>query len=443
MSFPRYPKYKPSGVDWLGEVPNDWGISKFRHIFTESPEKIEGTVVGEMLSVSGYRGIEVKEYDDENRRRIDSELLGYRIVRKGQLVVNTMWLNYAGLGVSNFEGHVSPAYRSYWIAPDLSKNFIHYLMRSGIYVGGYTKYLTGIRPNSLQMSRDDLMTFPILLPGLSEQQSIASFLDHETARIDALIAEQQRLIELLKEKRQAVIAHAVTKGLNPHVRMKDSGVEWLGEVPEHWEVLKLGHVAKLIGGYAFSAYDFSDEGLPLVRMNNLRRGKLDLDDSVKIPYSVINDRANLKAGDLLWGMSGSIGESGSLGNYAKVRNIDLPCLLNQRVGKFVPNQLRVLVDFLELIIQAHYFYEQVTLLVTGTAQFNISSEQVQSCIIALPNISDQKNIITFVTENQAKLAKLIEQADQAITLLQERRTALISAAVTGQIDVRSFQPVAV
>lgn len=111
MSFPRYPTYKPSGVEWLGEVPGTWSIQKFRHLFEESSEKIEKEVCGDMLSVSGYRGIELKQYDDENRRRRDEDLVGYRVDRSGQLVVNTMWLNYAGLGFSELDGHVSPAYR--------------------------------------------------------------------------------------------------------------------------------------------------------------------------------------------------------------------------------------------------------------------------------------------------------------------------------------------
>src|SRR5690554_7432670 len=118
MSFPTYFQYKNSNVQWLGEVPAHWDINKFRYVFRESNEKIENEVVGEMLSVSGYRGIEIKIYDDDNKRRTEEELQGYRIVRPGQLVVNTMWLNYAGLGVSNYEGHVSPAYRSYWINAD-------------------------------------------------------------------------------------------------------------------------------------------------------------------------------------------------------------------------------------------------------------------------------------------------------------------------------------
>jgi type I restriction enzyme S subunit len=289
MTLPRYAKYKDSGVPWLGEVPEHWDVLKFRHVFTESPEKIENDVVGVMLSVSGYRGIEIKDYGDENRRRSDEDLVGYRVVRPGQLVVNTvlfeqsvdelsevneiielrvgrfplprgkksastdcpnttvntMWLNYAGLGVSDFEGHVSPAYRCYFIDGSFDKRFTHHMMRCGSFVLGYTKFLTGIRPNSLQMSRDDLMAFQLLNPPLAEQSAIASFLDHETGKIDELIAEQERLLALLAEKRQATISHAVTKGLNPDAPMKDSGVEWLGEVPGPWGVVLAKRISSI------------------------------------------------------------------------------------------------------------------------------------------------------------------------------------------------------
>jgi type I restriction enzyme, S subunit len=201
---------KDSGVEWIGEVPDNWSIVRFRYIFQESSEKIEYEVVGPMLSVSGYRGIEVKDYDDENRRRRDEDLIGYRIVRPGQLVVNTMWLNYAGLGVSAHEGHVSPAYRAYWIDSRTEARFAHWLLRSPIYVQGYTRLLTGIRPNSLQMSRDDMMDFPVLLPPISEQKRISDFLDRTDSHTEILILEQERLIALSRERRRSLITAAVT-----------------------------------------------------------------------------------------------------------------------------------------------------------------------------------------------------------------------------------------
>ena len=265
----RYSAHRDSGVEWLGEVPEGWGVKKFRFLFEESVEKIESEVVGVMLSVSGYRGIEIKEYDDENRRRTDEDLEGYRIVRPGQLVVNTMWLNYAGLGVSAHEGHVSPAYRSYNFRGGQDRRYTHHLMRSSVYVLAYTQLLTGVRPNSLQMSRNDLMDFPVLLPPLPEQRAIAAFLDRETAKIDALVAEQRRLIDLLREKRQAVISHAVTRGLNPSAPLKPSGVDWLGDVPEGWEVgpLKRYGVFGAGAGFPHEEQGVEGEDLPFFKVN--------------------------------------------------------------------------------------------------------------------------------------------------------------------------------
>ena len=250
-------------------------------------------------------------------------------------------------------------------------------------------------------------------------------------------------MELLKEKRQAVISHAVTRGLNPAAPLKPSGIEWLGDVPKHWRVGKLGHASKLRGGFAFSAADFGAEGIVVVRMNNLKRGRLELSEAARIPEISCNEGAALSAGDLIWGMSGSTGETGSLGNYARVRSEDLPCQLNQRVGRFAADASLLDLDFIEHVIQTAYFYEQIMLLVTGTAQFNVSSEQVQSCLVALPPLPEQREIVAYLGHEIAKLDTLTAEAQRAIDLLQERRTALISAAVTGQIDVRGsagFQP---
>jgi type I restriction enzyme, S subunit len=156
----------------------------------------------------------------------------------------------------------------------LEKRFVHHLMRSQQYVLGYTKFLTGVRPNSLQMSRDDLMVFPVLVPPVDEQRTIAAFLDQETVKIDALIEEQRRLIELLKEKRQAVISHAVTKGLNPDAAMKDSGIEWIGEVPRTWEIRRLRMVADVRGGVA-KGRDLGESetiNVPYLRVANVQDG---------------------------------------------------------------------------------------------------------------------------------------------------------------------------
>ncbi|WP_417422022.1 restriction endonuclease subunit S [Halomonas sp.] len=441
MSYPAYPEYKDSGVEWLGEVPAHWGIKKFRYLFQESGEKIEDEVVGEMLSVSGYRGIEVKKYEDENKKRTDSELSGYRIVRPSQLVVNTMWLNYAGLGVSSYEGHVSPAYRSYWINSHLNKRFIHHLMRSESYVKGYTKYLTGIRPNSLQMSRDDLMSFPVLIPYHYEQDVIASFLDHETARIDALVEEQQRLIELLKEKRQAVISHAVTKGLDPDVPMKDSGVEWLGEVPAHWAVGPLRWYATIQGGIAKGkSYDAETPTveLPYLRVANVQDGYVDLSTvkTVEVAVSEV-ERYRLREGDVLMNEGG---DNDKLGRGTVWKGEVTDCLHQNHVFAIRPNHF-LLPHWLSMFTRSNtaraYFYLYSK---QSTNLASISSSSVMTCPLPLPPVQEQRQVLDFLAIEAARLDDLMQESIETINLLQERRSALISAAVTGKIDVRGWQP---
>lgn len=446
MSFPEYPECKHSGFEWLGKIPSHWRPDKFRYVFVESGEKIDKEVVGEMLSVSGYRGIEVKTYDDENKRRTNDELQGYRIVRPGQLVVNTMWLNYAGLGVSDHKGHVSPAYRSYWIAIDVDLRFIHHLMRSSIYVQGYTQLLTGIRPNSLQMSRDDLMAFPVLLAPKAEQTQIARFVDHETAKIDALIQEQERLIELLQEKRQAVISHAVTKGLNPDVPMKDSGVESIGKVPTHWTVLSYRRFLGIMQGLAFSSNDYVEQSDTVsVRMGNIKKsGIVDLEHNVKYLPDIFADKFRkylLKEGDLIIAMTDMSPSLDFLAIPAEFENGDPGCqyLLNQRVGKLHLSD-RVDKGFVKFCLLSMPLRHQLKEKGLGTVQANMSNEDLFQCFVALPPLSEQRQISDSISRRLGSFDNLLDSTQSLIQLLSERRSALISAAVTGKIDVRNWQP---
>jgi type I restriction enzyme S subunit len=423
----------------LGKIPGDWSLGKFRHLFTESSEKIESEVHGEMLSVSGYRGIEVKEYSDENQKRTEENLIGYRIVHEGQLVVNTMWLNYAGLGISQLEGHVSPAYRSYWVDSSLHKPFVHHLMRSSLYVLGYTKYLTGVRPNSLQMSRDDLMGFPILIPTLTEQKSIATFLDHETVKIDTLVAEQEKLIELLKEKRQAVISHSVTKGLEPKVKMKDSGVEWLGEVPEHWEVKPLKYLGSIIPGYAFNSSDFTKSGIRVLKIANIQTNKIDWSDDSYLPDEFFNlhPKFVVRNDDVVFALTRPIISTGLKAAVVDIGNEQV--LLNQRNALFRPiDRISKLFIYQVLFSDSFLIAFENKIDFTGQ-QPNISTIDIGDIKIPVPPLDEQESIATYLKSLTEDYDKLTYEAQKTINLLKERRSSVISAAVTGQIDVRNYQ----
>jgi type I restriction enzyme S subunit len=211
---------------------------------------------------------------------------------------------------------------------------------------------------------------------------------------------------------------------------KPSGVEWLDEVPEHWDVKKLGYSARLQGGYAFASDNFDSEGVPVVRMNNLKRGVLDLSEASCIAPEKCLSSFALAKGDLLWGMSGSIGETGSLGNFARVRSSDVPAQLNQRVGRFSFVGEISTPNFLSYVIQTKLFYDQILLRATGTAQFNVSSEQVQSVTLPLPPAVEQRLIAAFLDRETGQVDRLVVKKRELIERLREKGTALISRAVT-------------
>lgn len=433
--YSAYGEYSNTYIEWIGSIPSHWRIEKFKYLFRVSLEKNGFQPIGEMLSVSGYRGIEVKQYDDEGRKRTDDELVDYRVVRKGQLVVNTMWLNYAGLGVSDLEGHVSPAYRSYWITDELDKRFCHHLLRSADYVAGYTKYMQGIRPNSLQIKSDDFNSFPVLVPSLEEQQSIARFLDHETAKIDELITKQERLIELLKEKRQTVISHAVTKGLNPDVPMKDSGVEWLGEVPEHWSVVKVAHCARVQNGStpskAISEY-WENGSIPWLPSSSLNEYEVECaTEFISTKAFAESSLCMIQAYSVLVGL---VGQGRTRGMSALLK---FPSAINQNMAAvtpyrwFEPKYLHHLFDVM---------YDDLRELGRGANQPALNCEILLALRVPAPSFEEQKAIVEYIEHNNLVLSEISKNALNMTELLRERRTALISAAVTGKIDVRNWKP---
>lgn len=444
MSVAPYPEYKDSGVEWIGAIPKPWSAKRLSFLFrvigsgTTPPTDGGSYYDGELPWVTTGELREAGISDTAKKLTYDAltafstlrmyppgtlliAMYGATIGRLGWLSVSAC-TNQACCALAAPQG-VIPRFAFFAL---LAANEALILLASG-----------GGQPN---INQEKIRAFRLPMPSLIEQEAIAAFLDQETGKIDALVAEQERLIALLKEKRQAVISQAVTKGLNPNAPMKDSGIEWLGQVPAHWRVGKVGHFCHLRSGFAFASDAFGVEGIAVVRMNNLRRGKLDLGDAARVPESACVDAASLTEGDLVWGMSGSTGETGSLGNYARVSADDLPCQLNQRVGRFEIREDALETEFLELLIQTNYFYEQIMLFVTGTAQYNVSAGQVQSCIVAVPSINEQRQLSAFIRDELAKIDTLTTEATQAITLLRERRAALISAAVTGKIDVRSLTP---
>jgi type I restriction enzyme S subunit len=360
--------------------------------------------------------------------------------------MNKMKAWQGSIAISEHEGIVSPAYFVYQPNArmfDLAiPKYIHYLLRHPMYIAQYLRQSKGIRVNQWDLDPDEFKKIELLLPKTDEQKTIIDFLDHETAKIDALIEKQQRLIELLKEKRQAVISHAVTKGLNPNDPMKDSGVEWLGEVPAHWSIKKLGYLANKIGSGKTpkgGSEIYQDDGVLFLRSQNIYDSGLRLDpvDCVYISNSIHEEMAGTKvqAGDVLLNITGgSIGRSCLVPADFSTANVNQHvCILRFPSGAN---------EFLAFLIKSQTIQAQIDACQTGGNREGLNFEQISKMAICLPPNDEQIQIVEHLNTSTRKFDHLELTALQTVALLQERRTALISAAVTGKIDVRDWQAAA-
>jgi len=277
----------------------------------------------------------------------------------------------------------------------------------------------------------------VVTPSLEEQTQIARFLDHETARIDALIEEQQRLIELLKEKRQAVISHAVTKGLDPTVPMKDSGVEWLGEVPAHWSVVPFGLGFGYQEGPGIMAVDFRDEGVPLVRISGVQGRWVTLQGCNYLDPAKANGKwghFRLERGDLIISGSASMGLVSEVGEEA-VGAVAYTGLIRLTPKADISDR-----DFIRSVVGSYQFFAQIDLLKAGSTIQHFGPTHLSQMKVVLPPLDEQIKVAAYVDKVSVQFDQLLDEAAKNNDLLQERRSALISAAVTGKIDVRGWQP---
>lgn len=446
MSFPQYPAYKESGVGWLGEVPDHWHVDRLKASIVSSRNGIWGDE-----SKGDENDIPCVRVADFDRQKLRVELFeptirnvtakerDGRTLNKGDLL-----LEKSGGGENQPVGCVvlyddkRPAVCSNFVArvqlaPGMVSSFWRYVHAAAYAVRlttGSINQTSGIQ----NLDQDRYYNERAAFPTFEEQAAIATFLDHETAKIDALVTEQERLIELLKEKRQAVISHAVTKGLDPSVPMKDSGVEWLGEVPAHWELRQVRNIASfLTSGPRGWSERVGEEGSLFVQSG-------DLTDDLGIAFSqakrvaVENDaeaaRTRLLVGDVVVCITGA-----KTGNVAVCAAVEEDAYINQHLCLIRPTA-DVLPWFLGVFLKSdagqRYF---------GIAQYGLkqglSLENVKATPLLVPPVSEQEALVAAVAHASEQMDQLIGEAVLSIELLRERRTALISAAVTGQIDVRS------
>ncbi len=439
MSLPRYPEYKDSGVEWLGEVPAHWEVRRLSSLFAQVTE--EGNTDLPVLMVSIHSGVSDDEIDDEERSRKvtrSEDRSKYKRVAPGDLVYNMMRAWQGGFGTVTVTGLVSPAYVVARPTATFQTRLIEHQLRSPQAIEEMRRHSRGVTDFRLRLYWDEFKTLSVTLPPATEQTAIIAFLDRETAKIDVLVAEQEKLLTLLAEKRQATISRAVTKGLDQDVPMKDSGVEWLGEVPAHWRVGKIQSFARRESGHTPSRQHpeyWENCTIPwfsLADVWQLRTGNVKYvheTNELVSELGLANSSARLlPAGTVMLSRTASVGYSAIMGCAMATTQdfINWVC------------KPELMPEFLLYVLRG--MRSEFDRLMMGSTHQTIYMPDVAKLMMGLPSRQEQAGIVSFIDAETARLDALTAEATRAIALLKERRTALISAAVTGKIDVRNTLP---
>ncbi|MGV1717664.1 restriction endonuclease subunit S [Vibrio furnissii] len=444
--YQAYPEYKDSEVDWVGDIPLDWQVTRLKYV---------ASIFGRI----GFRGYTVNDIVGEGEGAVvlsPSNIIGDKftlaktsflswqkyyespeiIVEKNDVLLVKTGSTY---GKSTIVKDVdSPMTINPQMAliknTTIDSRFLAYLFNSSLIKAKIDVNNTG--SGMPTMTQENINNFPIPRPNRGLDTQISNFLDHETAKIDTLIEKQQQLIKLLKEKRQAVISHAVTKGLNPQAPMKDSGVEWLGEVPEHWKLTLFKYLVSQMGGGTPDKGNtsFWNGDIPWVSPKDMKVDYISTSQDLITDIAVKNSSTKLvPEQSILMVVRGMI-----LIHSVPVALTTKPVTINQDMKALIPNkdiQPEFLLFFLKGI--KDYILDFVETSAHGTKC--LRTEDFENMQLFIPPIDEQVAILSSIKTSLDKLDSLIQIAEQAITLMSERRTALISAAVTGKIDVREWR----
>jgi type I restriction enzyme, S subunit len=439
-ALPPYPAYKDSGAPWLGEVPEHWDLRRFKYVLKERDGRSK-TGAEQLLRVSQYTGV-------TERRRADGldgpdsraeTLVGYKSVEPGELVVNIMLAWNGSMGVSEFEGIVSPAYCVYRFGKQAEPQYFHHLLRSPVYKARIKALSTGVVESRLRLYTEDLYRLEATLPSVAEQSAIVRYLGHVDRKIQKAIRAKLKLIKLLQEQKQAIIHRAVTGQIDvrtgqPYPDYKSSGVEWLGNVPDHWEVSRLSRLIRsgtsITYGIVQAGPDVHD-GIPYIRTSDMKgdgfvpggflRTSLEIDRS--------HSRSKVATNDLVVAIRASLGKGLLVPPFLNGAN------LTQGTARVSPGAgLRP--RFLMLAFNSPYCQENIRFIAKGTTFLEITLEGLRRIVLAVPPLREQDQIILHLDERTASLDRVREDTGKEISLLREYRMRLISDVVTGKLDVR-------
>ena len=434
---------KDSGIEWIGEIPKEWKICRIKELFHEVNERCDDGSDYTLLSVSEYYGVapRASKINDDDLLTHSETLDGYKVCHKHDIVMNIMLAWKGSLGLSEYVGIVSPAYCVYRANMEIDEKYFHYLFRTDLYTSLFKQFSTGIIDSRLRLYPDKFLSLKCQVPPLSDQHRIADYLDDKCGKIDRYIEQQKQVIEKLKAYKQSVITEAVTKGLDPTVPMKDSGVEWIGEIPEHWAIVKLGHIFSYLGGFAYNSNLYTDESdYQVVRIGNVKNYRLVLESNpVYISESTAKEtsRYKLQSNTILFTMTGTKGKRDYFFTYLLTDNdvANKNLFLNQRVGCLIPTD-DICPKYFDYLLKDNRILDSVFLYETGTAnQGNLGIDSIKRTILQFPPVSEQRQIADFLDSKCSSIDAAIAEKQTLIDKLTEYKKSLIYEVVTGKKEV--------
>lgn len=425
-------------MEWLGDVPEHWNLKRFGYLFDENKKKNIGLKETNVLSLS-YGNIKEKNIDD-NKGLLPESFETYQIIEPNNIVFRFTDLQNdkrsLRSAISKYHGIITSAYIA--VKTKQNADFYNYLFRAYDLQKVFYSMGEGMR-QSLKM--DELNKMPVVLPNKDEQKRIVSFLDTETARIDNLIAKQEKLIELLEEQRKSIISHAVTKGLNPNAPMKDSGVEWLGEVPEHWTVLKNRHIFNFSKGLSITKENLQENGVPCVSYGEVHSKfgfefNPEINDMKFVSEEYLETSKNclLNSGDFIFADTSEDFEGS--GNFSYLNsNSQVFAGYHTVIARLKSKQKP---RFFAYIFDSNAHRKQIQTQVKGIKVFSITQGILKDIYSWLPPVHEQDLIVEYLDNECKKISLLKAKQIELIEKLKEYRSTIISHAVTGKIDVREF-----
>lgn len=425
-----YELMKDSKLPWIGAIPSHWHIIRIKELMQNVSEKNRPNAT--VLSLYREHGVLPKDSRDDNHNVTSLDTASYKFVRIGELVINKMKAWQGSLGVSDYEGIVSPAYYVCRFTSDkINTKYFHYLIRCKAYAQEFERLSTGMRVGQWDLGIDDFMCTPAIIPPIDEQSAIASYLDDQCAKIDSLIAEAKASIEEYKKWKSSLIFEAVTKGLDPNVEMKDSGVDWIGKIPATWKIEKIKNLGKARNGLTFSPSDITGEdGVLVIRSSNIQEGKWNYSDNVYVNLNIPEDLI-LQNGDIV--ICSRNGSRRLIGKNAIVEDADG----KKTFGAFMMIYRTVISNkrYVYWLLNSGVFEYYLPMFFTSTINQLTRTHFNEMLLPFAPSKEDQQKIVEFLDLNVSTIDTIIESKNTLIEDLESYKKSLIYEVVTGKRKV--------